>query len=60
MKNKSLKKSIEKSENILEEKRKIVKRKICIKKTHKFTIIALNFIQEQLKSLQTKKCQNNA
>ena len=42
-------KSLEKSKNVLEEKRKIVKQKICIKKTHKFTIITMNFVQEQLK-----------
>ena len=34
MKNESVKKSLEKSKNVLEEKRKMVKRKICIKKTH--------------------------
>ena len=32
MMNESVKKSLEKSTNVLEEKRKIVKRKICIKK----------------------------
>ena len=46
--NESVKKSLEKSKNVLEEKRKIVKRKICIKKTHTFTIIAMNCVQEQL------------
>ena len=46
--NESVKKSLEKSQNVLEEKRKIVKRKICIKKTHTFTIIAMNFVQKQL------------
>ena len=50
MKNKSVKKSLEKSKNVLEEKRKTVKRKICIKKTHTFTIIAMNCVQEQLKT----------
>ena len=50
MKNESMKKSLEKSKNILEEKRKMVKQKICIKKTNTFTIIAMNFVQEQLKS----------
>ena len=35
MKNESVKKSLEKSKNVLEEKHKIVKRKNCIKKdTH--------------------------
>ena len=49
MKNESVKKSLEKSKNVLEEKRKTVKRKICIKKkTHTFTIIAMNCVQEQL------------
>ena len=52
LKNESVKKSLEKSKNVLEEKRKTVKRKICIKKkTHTFTIIAMNCVQEQLKSL---------
>ena len=52
MKNESVKKSLEKSKNVLEEKRKIVKRKICIKKTHTFAIIAMNFVQEQLISIE--------
>ena len=51
MKNESVKKSLEKSKNVLEEKRKI-----CIKKTNTFTIIAMNFVQEQLKI--TQKCKN--
>ena len=46
-KNESVKKSLEKSKNVLEENRKIAKRKICIKR-HTFTIIAMNFVQEQL------------
>ena len=49
MMNESVKKLFEKSKNVLEEKRKIVKQKICIKKTHTFTITAMNFVQEQLK-----------
>ena len=48
MKNESVKKSLEQSQDALEEKRKMVKQKICIKKTNKFTIIAMNFAQEQL------------
>ena len=48
MMNKSVKKSLDKAKNVLKEKRKIVKRKICIKKTHTFTIIAMNCVQEQL------------
>ena len=51
MKNEIVKKSLEKSKNVIEEQRKIVKRKICIKKTHTFTIIAMNFVREQLKIL---------
>ena len=48
MKNKSVKKSLEKSKNVLEDKRKMFKRQTCIKKTNTFTIIAMNFVQEQL------------
>ena len=48
MKNESVKKSLEKSKNVLEEKRKMVKQKICIKMTNTFTIIAKNFVHEQL------------
>ena len=48
MKNESVKMSFERSKNVPEEKRKTVKRKICIKKTNTFTITALNFVQEQL------------
>ena len=51
MKNESAKKSLEKSKNVLEEKRKMVKQKICIKKTNRFTIIAVNFVQEQFKNM---------
>ena len=51
MKNERVKKSLEKSKNILEKKRKIVKRKFCIEKRHTFTIIAMNFVQEQLKTI---------
>ena len=40
--------SVKKSKNVLEEKRKIVKRKICKMKIHTFTIISMNFVQEQL------------
>ena len=31
---------------------KIVKRKFCIKKTQTFTIIAMNYVQEQLNSFE--------
>ena len=48
MKNQSVKKSLEKSKSVLHEKRKMVKQQICIKKTNTFTIIAMNFVQEQL------------
>ena len=42
-----MKKSLEKSKNV-PEKRKMVKRKICIKKTNTFQIIPMNFVQEPL------------
>ena len=48
MKNESVKKSLAKSKNVLEEKRKTIKQKICIKKTPSFTIIATNLVREQL------------
>ena len=53
MQNETVKKSLEKSKNVLEEKRKMVKQKISIKKTNTFTIIAMNFIQEQLNKFET-------
>ena len=53
MKNESVKKSLEKSKNVLEEKHKMVKQKKCIKKTNTFTITAMNFVQEQFKKKQT-------
>ena len=61
MMNESVKKLLEKSKNVLE-KRKIVKQKICIKKTHTFTIIAMNFVQKQLIKgdlYRNKKSQND-
>ena len=51
--NESVKKSLEKSKNVLAEKRKIVKQKNCIKNTHTFTIISMNFVQEQLLTSQS-------
>ena len=51
MKNEGVKKSLEKSQNVLEEKRKIVKQKISLKKRNTFTIIAMEFDQEQLEIL---------
>ena len=61
MMNESVKKSIENSKNVLEEKRKIVQRKICIKKTHTLTIIAMNCVQEQLITIKfiTQKIANS-
>ena len=59
MKNESVKKSLEKSKNVLEEKRKTVKRTICIKKRHTFTIIAMNCVQEQLINPQMYKAYMN-
>ena len=53
--NESVKESFEKSKNVLEEKRKIFKWKICIKKTHTFTLIAMNCVQEQLKNSQMEE-----
>ena len=43
--NESVKKSLEKSKNVLEEKRKMDKQNISIKKTNTFTIIAMNFVR---------------
>ena len=53
--NESVKKSLEKSKNVLEEKQKMVKRRICIKKTKTFTIIAMNFVQEHKLSFKSSK-----
>ena len=50
MKNESVKKSLEKSKNVLEEKRKIVQQKFALKNKYTCTIIAMNFVQEQLKT----------
>ena len=58
MKNESVKKSIEKSKNVLN-KRKKVKQNIRIKKTTAFTIIAMNLVQEQLKSSDKHKIRRN-
>ena len=44
----SLKKSLEKSKKVLEQKRKTVKQKCCIKNST-FTVTASNFLREQLK-----------
>ena len=51
MKHESVKKLLEKSKNVLEESAKLSSEKFA-KKTHTFTIIAMNFVQEQLKSTQ--------
>ena len=45
MKNESLEKSLEKSKNVLEEKRKNGQAKNVHKKTNTFAIIATNFLQ---------------
>ena len=47
MKNERVKKSLEKSKNVQEEKRKNGQEK-NLHKTNTFTIIAMNFVQEQL------------
>ena len=44
-----MKKSLEKSKNVLEEKRKIGHEKNLRKKANTFTIVAMNIVQEQLK-----------
>ena len=49
MKNESVKKSLEKSKNVLEKYKNGQAKKNCIKKTNTFTIIAMNFVQEQFK-----------
>ena len=51
--NESVKQSLEKSKNVLEGKRKMVKQKFALKKTNTFTIIAMNFVHEQLKTNST-------
>ena len=48
-----MKKTLEKSKNVLQEKRKKLKRKISIKKTNTFTKIVMNFVQEQLIEVKT-------
>ena len=55
--NESVKKSLEKLKNVLEEERKTFKQKISIKKTHTFTIIAMNCVQEQL--ITSKEIESN-
>ena len=60
--NERVKKSLEKSKNLLEEKRKIVKQKICIKKdTHDYNNCyelhsrAINYIQNFMSNFNKKK-----
>ena len=48
MKNESVKKSLEKSKNVLEEKRKNGQAKNLHKKTNTFTTSAMNVVQELL------------
>ena len=48
MKNESVKKSLEKSKNVLEEKRKNGQAKNSHKKTNTFTTSAMNVVQELL------------
>ena len=43
-------KSLEKSNNVLEEKPTNGQKKFALKMTNKFTIIAMNFVREQLKT----------
>ena len=51
--NESVKKSLQKSKNVLEEKRKIVKPKICIKKKHVYNNCY------ELRSRAIKNCKKN-
>ena len=55
MKNESVKKSLEKSKKVLEENRKNCQAKNLHKKTNTFTIITMNFIQEQLNKIASDK-----
>ena len=55
MKNGSVKKSLEKSKNVLEEKRKNSQAENLHKETNTVTIIATNFVREQLKTKLDKK-----
>ena len=48
--NESVKKSLEKSKNVLEEKAQNGQAKNLHKKTNTFTIITMSFVQEQLKN----------
>ena len=45
-KNERVKKTLEKSKNVLEDKRKTVKQKNCIQKINTFAIIVMNFVQK--------------
>ena len=59
MKNESVKISLEKSKNVLEENRNNGLAKNLHKKTNTFTIIAMNFVEEQLKvTIEVKRKQN--
>ena len=49
MNNLSVEKSLKKSNNVLEQKRKSVKQTFFAKKTYRITLIAANFVREQLK-----------
>ena len=53
MKNESVKKSLEKSKNVLEKKERNAPAKNLHKKTNTFTIIAMKFVQEQLYKILT-------
>ena len=60
MKSESVKSHLlEKSKNCLEEKRKMSSEEFALKKTNTFTIIAMNFVQEQLKMSETKTALEN-
>ena len=50
---------LKKSKNVLGEKSKMSSKKFALKWTNTFTIIAMNFVQEQLKMSQTKTALEN-
>ena len=54
-----LEKSLEKSQNVLEQTRKFGQAEILHKKTNSFTLIASNFAREQLKTVSVNRCLRN-
>ena len=60
MKNESVKRSLKKSKNVLEEKRKNAQAKTLHKKTNTFTTNAMNFVQDQLKTSYFERLLKNS